>query len=260
MRFGGLFEEMMRDLLMPFLKVLRKRIQKRGFDIVRYNVRSLGKWRRMQLLLYYDIDLVFDVGANRGQYGRQLRNIGYEGRIVSFEPLMSAYNELVREAKNDRLWDTVNIALGNKDGKNEINVSSNSVSSSILDMRRALVQTSPDSVYVGKEKTIVRKIDSIIDEYYCPGARLFLKIDTQGYEKSVIEGAKKSLDKVMGMQLEMSLIQLYEGELLFPEMVKLVSNEGFALLSLEPGFGDNSTGQLLQVDGIFFRIGVPPMK
>ena len=235
-----------------FLKSIRTLIRGYGYDVIKYNHRSNPIARRVKLMSQYKIDLVFDVGANTGQYATNLRTLGYRGRIVSFEPLTSAYKSLVSLADEDPLWYTVNIALGDQDGKAEINIASNSQSSSILDMLPSHTNSAPDSAYVGKEEITIRKIDTIIDEYRRPANTLYLKIDAQGYEKTIIQGAINSLDKITGIQLEVSLIPLYKGEALLADMIDYMSTQGYTLMSLEPGHGDPSTGQLLQVDCIFF--------
>lgn len=202
---------------------------------------------------HYNIHLIFDVGANTGQFAIQMRELGFAGRIVSFEPLSSAYKELSRRASQNPLWDAVNIALGDYDGEAEINISKNSQSSSILNMLPAHFQNAPDSVYIGKERITVRKIDTIFHDYWRAGEHLYLKLDTQGYEEHIIDGAKESLQHVIGIQIEVSLIPLYEGEILLVDTIGLLSDRGYTLMSVEPGFGSPSTGQLLQVDCIFFR-------
>jgi hypothetical protein len=53
--------------------------------------------------------------------------------------------------------------------------------------------------------------------------------------------------------MEMSLVPLYEGELLFDEMYMLMSEKGYRLIAIEPGFLDQVTGQIFQVDGLFHR-------
>jgi len=80
-----------------------------------------------------------------------------------------------------------------------------------------------------------------------------LKIDTQGYERRVLDGAERSLESVVLLQLEMSLVPLYEGETLFHEMCPLLHQKGFRMVSIEPGMKDEKTGHLFQVDGIFQR-------
>lgn len=225
-----------------------------GLDIVRTNnYEKYPPARRMKLIADCGIDLVFDVGANTGQYARQLRKRGYKGRIVSFEPLKSAYQELVKRAAADPGWETVNIALGSEDSEDEINISSNSCSSSILDITPAHLGAMSSAQYIGKQPITVRKMDSIFNQYFHPGNKLFIKLDTQGYEKHVIAGAGNTMDKAVGLQVEMSLVPLFEGEMLLADMVKLMFNKGFVLWSLEDEFNNPGTGQLLQVNGIFLH-------
>jgi FkbM family methyltransferase len=209
--------------------------------------------RRLLLLSHFRINKIFDVGANLGQYVLNMRDAGYNGNFISFEPVSQQFNILNKAAKNDPRWQTVNMALGSRDEETIINIAGNSESSSLLEMMPEHTKSEPRSAYVGKEKIIVRKLDTIINDYYQEGDRILLKIDTQGFEKEVLAGAVKSLDKVIGIQLEMSLIPMYEGEMLYDEMIRFLKDKGFHLYSLENGFSDPKTGQLLQIDGIFFR-------
>ncbi len=207
----------------------------------------------MKLLSHYKIDLVLDVGANIGQYAEQLRQLGYRGRIVSFEPLSSAFASLRGRTEKERNWTAVNVALGDKKGTATINVAGNSESSSILPMLDAHVRSAPQSAYVGTEQVQVETLADVLRAHRRTGERVFIKIDAQGYEKQILDGAGDTLSHVDGLQLEMSLVPLYEGELLLPRMVDLLASRGFTLMSLEPGHSDPASGQLLQTDGVFFR-------
>jgi len=207
--------------------------------------------KRMLLLKKHRINLILDVGANMGQYAQNIRELGYKGRIVSFEPLSAAFTELKKNANRDSLWETVNIALGEAEKNELINIAQNSVSSSLLKMLPLHLEYSPQSKYVGQEEITVRTLDSILNRYMEPGEKVYLKIDTQGYEKKVIEGASKSLKSITGIQMEMSLVPLYEGETLLADMVNFIAKKGYKLMSLEPIA--NESDQLLQVDSIFFR-------
>ena len=180
----------------------------------------------MHLLASNRVDLVLDVGANAGQYGRGLRDAGYRGRIVSFEPMRGAYARLEHEAKSDPFWDTRNFALGDFDGSAEINISANSYSSSILEMLPRHVQSAPVSRYTGRESVAVHKLDTVIDALTVGSEALFLKVDTQGYEKRVLAGAAHTLNWIVGAQLELSLVPLYDGNALLGEMVKLMEDSG----------------------------------
>jgi FkbM family methyltransferase len=205
----------------------------------------------MKLIENNEINHILDVGANFGQYGLNTFASGYKGKISSFEPVSKAYSILNKNAKNYTRWNTYQFALGNIEGESEINISGNSVSSSILDMLPQHVKSAPDSSYIGKEKIQIKTLDAIFNDIIHKGDNIYLKVDTQGYEKMVIEGAEKSLSKIKLIQLELSLVHLYSLDILFEEMVSYMKSKNFTLVSLEDGFTDKTTGQLLQIDGIF---------
>lgn len=239
---------------MKIKKVIREIFNKLGYDVVSFGTISYPLARRKKIIETYGINTVFDVGANIGQYGMQLRAIGYKGRIISFEPLSSAYEKLIFNIKNDKQWEAANYAIGSINGSAEINIAGNSYSSSVLEMLPSHLKSAPESKYIGKEKIEIKTLDSVFKYFInSDNEKILLKIDTQGYEKNVIEGASNSLKFIDTIQLEMSLIPLYEGELLFNEMYSLLYDKGYSLISIEPGFSDKETGQLLQVDGIFHR-------
>ena len=201
------------------------------------------KERRIKLIQHFGIDVIFDIGANTGQFAMEMRELGYKGRIVSFEPLQTAFAELARYAHYDSSWTAHNIAIGAYDGKVTINMSANSQSSSVLDVLPVLTQAAPQSAYVGQQEVDVRRIDSVLDDLLRTGEKLYLKIDTQGYEKRVIEGAKQSLPKIVGVQMETSLVALYAGETLFTDMIGYMAISGYLLMALEPEFSDPVTGR-----------------
>lgn len=232
--------------------VIKNLLKQSGIEVTKYPGSILKK--RLNLFNAQGIDLVFDVGANMGQYASLMRRVGYTGRMYSFEPLGQAYAELVKLSDEDPTWEAVNIAVGDYDGEVEINISGGSAtSSSILDMMPQHVDTKPESIYVGKEHVPIYKLDSIFWDYYTEGSKLMLKIDTQGFEKNVLEGARNVMDYVHGVQLEMSLVELYKGEMLYREMIDFLAEWGFSLHFVEPGFTEKTSGRLLQMDGIFFR-------
>ena len=115
------------------------------------------------------------------------------------------------------------------------------------------VSSAPDSSYIGKEKIEQITLDSVFDEIYSENDHVYLKIDTQGYEKKILEGAAKSLASIDTLQLEMSFIPLYEGEALFCELYEYLYGRGYRLIALEEVLADQKSCQLQQVDGLFHR-------
>jgi FkbM family methyltransferase len=225
---------------------VRSLLRRRGFELSWYAF--------PKLLATAKPDIVLDVGANEGQYAESLREAGYRGRIVSFEPLKAVHETLSRKCARDPLWTAAPpIALGSEDTSTEINVAANTYSSSILPMTAAHLQAAPQSAYVARQTVSVRRLDGIFDEFVGNGERCLLKIDVQGYERAVLRGAESSLPRICALHIEASLVELYQGEPSLRELLDIVQAAGFTLYSLSPGFIDRVSGRALQVDCFFLR-------
>jgi len=208
-------------------------------------VNSLGK---------FNIDLILDIGANKGQFVSEIRDRGYRGRVVSFEPLSQAHRELLNASASDPLWEACQrCALGDQDGEVELNIAGNSDSSSILPMLESHRSAAPESAYQGKEIVPMKTLDSVAGQYMKDAHATFLKIDTQGFEWHVLDGARNTLPKIKGILVELSLVSLYEGQHLWREVIERLEAEGFTLWAFKPVFSDQVSGRTLQVDGIFYR-------
>lgn len=242
-------------------RLLRRVIRGLRYDVVSFRPEVNHTARMRQLLAPAMTDVVLDVGANAGQYAAYLRErLDYAGRIVSFEPLDSAFDLLVARASNDPAWTALNYALGSVNSTGTLNVAANSHSSSLLPMLAAHLRSAPDSAYRGVRSIPIRTLDSVIGEHCLANDRIFMKVDVQGFEREVLAGAEASLRRMHAVQLEMSLVPLYEGESLFAELCEYMRARAFVLIAIVPGFADGPTGQLLQVDGVFRRLhtwGIP---
>jgi len=234
-------------------KLIIRSLRSVGYDITKFHPLAHPQARLIKLLRDYGISLVFDIGANAGQYAVLLRELGYSGRIVSFEPLSTAFAQLQKEARGDTLWECENLALGDHEGKTTIHIAANSQSSSILEMLPLHRQSAPESRYVASEEISLSTMDAQMRKHRRPGERVFVKIDTQGYEQQVLSGAAGAMADITGVELEMSLAPLYRDEMLFPALSEKMAAADFLLMSLEPVFFSTTTDQLLQVNGIFFR-------
>jgi FkbM family methyltransferase len=225
-----------------------------GLQVYRYiPVRSHAA-QLEAMLAHHKVNLVFDVGANVGQFGGELRRLSYRGRIVSFEPILAAHKALLRNAHRDPHWHVAErAALGASEGQVEIGISDNSVSSSVLPMLDAHIAAAPSSAYTAVETVRLTTLDTLALEHFRPDSVALLKVDTQGFEAEVLKGAKETLARSVGLQLELSLTHLYAGQKLLPEMLGQITAEGFELWALVPTFADDRSGRLLQVDATFFR-------
>jgi len=227
-----------------------------GFELRRTAVNGTPlavELRRRAMMEGCGIDCVADVGANTGQYASMLRRSGYRGAIFSFEPLAAAYAELARRAADDPSWHFYHAAVGASEGRAEINVAGNSYSSSLLPMERRHAESDPASCYIAREDVRVTTLDRALLPLLPAEARVLLKIDTQGYEAQVLEGAQSLFERVRLVECELSLAPLYDGQPGFSDMLALLARRGFSPAHFEPGFSERETGHCLQVDGIFVK-------
>ena len=238
-----------------FERFTKKIFQNFGILIRKYNPATSEELRRIKLLEHYNIDLVFDIGANKGQYAMGIMDAGYKNKIVSFEPLSSVHSIIEAESKKYSSWTVApRCAVGAKKEEIEINISANSVSSTLLNMLDSHIEGAPESKIIGKEKVQVFPLDEIGADYATSSKNIFLKIDVQGFEQEVLKGAESMIAKAKGIEMEISLIPLYENQnWLLPQVLEFMTTKGFTMTSIVPAFTDNKTGKVLQCNGIFFR-------
>jgi FkbM family methyltransferase len=223
-----------------------------GFELTPRSILPGG--RREKIMRYHGIETVIDVGANIGGYGAELRENGYTGRIISFEPTARAYERLAARASGDSKWSVRKTAIGELNGEVTINVAANQAeSSSLLPMLKAHEKAAPDALYVSKEQVPLMTLDSALGGVLLPGEKVLLKIDTQGYERFVLKGAADVLPQIDLIECELSLTPLYGGQLLYQEMLDLLKGLGFEPVQFVPAFTDPHTGHNMQVDAIFSR-------
>jgi FkbM family methyltransferase len=231
---------------------VRQMVRRTGLDVVRYSPDRFPELQRLEWIRQAEINYVVDVGANAGQWSGRLRDSGYDGDLVSFEPLSKAFAELSRRTVTDRAWTARQEAIGEFDGEATIHVAANSWSSSLLEMEDRHLASAPESAYVTTERVAVQTLDTALADIPRP-RRMLLKIDAQGYEMQVLRGADMVLRDAAMLELELSLVPLYTGQALLPEIVAYLSDRTFDLVVSRPGFTDRATGEILQVDGIFLR-------
>lgn len=228
-------------------------LQPLGMDLIQFKPGHSPLAQYLHLIRYHQIDWVLDVGANAGQFGEMLRRHRFAGHILSFEPQPDAYQQLAAAAAADPRWEALPLALGRAAGEATIHVAGNSQSSSLLPMLAQHETSDPSSGYTHTETIQVARLDALFDEHVPPEARVLLKIDTQGFEQEVLAGAEGCLDRILGVELELSLVPLYEGAPLLPELVTYMQARGFTLMAVKSAFTDPNSGQMLQADGLFFR-------
>lgn len=234
---------------------LRTRLaRKLGYDLVRLRKANSPEALTYRLLRASKPTIVLDVGANEGQFASDVLSFNRRERIVSFEPLSKTREILTARAKRFPNWLVApRMALGAEAGTARINISEFTGGSSLLPVTQAHLDAAPLTAYVGQEETPVRRLDEAARPFLRDDDRIYLKIDTQGFEKPVLEGATGILDRVVALQAELSLVQCYEGEPLALEMIDFIRSLGFAVFGFVNGTYDRRSHVLLQVDVFFVR-------
>ena len=223
------------------MKIRKKIAQCFGYEVIKKSKNhKLYESHLINLLERYRINCIFDVGANRGQYGLLLRSLGYKGRIISFEPVKATFDILSSVSAKDRAWDVYHYALGNEDTVKMIKVIKNSDLSSFLKPSTTLDRmfvTSGGGNIEKEESVLIQRLDTVFAEITGKldmPLRFALKMDTQGYDLEVFRGAAKTLDQIAVLQSEISNIPLYQG---MPDLLTVLSayvRQGFELTGLFP--------------------------
>ena len=205
-----------------------------------------------------DVNVVLDVGANRGQFGRNLRILGYTGRIVSYEPVSANLDKLREAAEGDQDWLVEPMALGDVDSTTDIHVSAGAgVLSSLLDSNefgRKRFTNMRDEV-AARETIQVRRLDAVCGRAVAgiDHPRLFLKLDTQGYDLQALAGAGDRLRDVVAMQSEVSCIPIYEGMPHLTQQIATYEEAGFASAGMFPVSWDHETLAVIEFDVLMVR-------
>ena len=228
---------------------LRNFLRARGYDVVRGpNLHGF--------LASRSVDLVVDVGGNDGGYGWFLRKWGYHGKILSFEPTSRAFSRLETKIYSDPAWKAVKVAVGAEPGSGSIKVSDDDRFSSF----NAL--TDEGRAYDPHAAVAVEETVEIVtlDDYLRPieTKRPFLKIDTQGFERQVLDGAEDFLKRCVGVQLELPIQHLYEGVWSLQEALSYMETRGFMLAQVTPTNPRHDDYEsVAELDCVFRPIGAP---
>lgn len=208
------------------------------------------------------INCVLDVGANAGQYGRMIREGGYRGRIVSFEPLARYVEELERTAAADDDWLVRPFALGNEHGTTQINYVAGTISSLLpasdfgKDWSQGLREATAQTIQIRRLDALFEEVTAGLDE-----PRVYLKMDTQGYDLETFRGAGERIHDIVALQSEVSWVPLYEGMPRFPEQLAAYEEAGFAVSGIYPVSRHGQTLRLVESDLVMVRPeAVPPRR
>jgi FkbM family methyltransferase len=209
---------------------------------------------------YFGVDCVFDVGANRGQYATMIRDIGFRGPIISYEPTPSMAETLRALSASDAAWYIEELALDQEAGFANFHLMNDSEFSSL----HAPATDQPD---IFRPKNVVRQNvrvtrATLADELPKWRSKLgferpFLKMDTQGNDYAVAVGAGEAIQAFVGLQSELAIRKIYDGTPGFSETLGLYTSQGFELSALVP----NNAGHfplLVEIDCVMFNSTMAP--
>jgi FkbM family methyltransferase len=245
--------------------VVREPLRRAGIDVGRWPRRPdddvLG-WALAAVLSARQVNCVLDVGANRGQFGRQLRSLGYAGRIVSFEPSPAVFPDLSAVAARDGQWKARPVALGAKPGEAELHRHVDSHFDSLHG--NVSKDAQPDSIGSFPEytevDTVTVTLSTLAAEY--PDAvaglsepRVLLKSDTQGNDLDVIAGAGGLPAPVVAVLVELSVQAIYQGQPRMTRVIDVLAEEGFIPVAFQPVSRSLDDLRVVEFDGLFMRPG-----
>jgi FkbM family methyltransferase len=211
----------------------------------------LCQLRLKTILEKYRINLVLDVGANEGQFATGLRAMGYEGRIISFEPIPKVFEILKKAAADDPNWEVQQIALGKESKEQTINVADSSNFSSFLESRPWSQEYYGKALLTSREETVfIRRLDEVLGEAVenLETARIYLKLDTQGYDLEVFLGVGSIRNSIVAMQSEISVVPIYEGMPHLTDSISFFEEAGFAIAGMYPVSTEKHSLRLIEFD------------
>ena len=224
-----------------------------GYDIVRYPPRETYGEHIRELVKTREIDLVLDVGAHYGEYGLFLRELGYAGRIISFEPVTANFDVITRCCAYDPEWQAYNLALGSEDADRPINVMSNSFLNSFLAPDEASRLDGNTVEHI--DKVAVRRLDGLFDQMVdgVGAHNIFLKMDTQGWDLEVLRGAKACISRIGAIQSEIPLKTIYKGMPSFIDVITACNQLGLDITGMFPVSRDTNNLAVVEFDCVMAR-------
>lgn len=222
--------------------------------LVRRGVRSAGFQRRIapdfvDVMNERDINVVLDVGANDGDYGREIRDRGYKGLIVSFEPNPKAYARLEAAIEDDPNWVAYPYAFGEHDGEAELSVAENDAMSSFKGLTEFGQGTGAKPTATVQAK--IARLDTFLNDHPELIKNVYLKIDTQGFEMEVLRGAGNMLSRFTAVQAEIALVHTYTDELDWLAIVSWMREQQFEVAT---ALCNSAVGaQVREFDFVFVR-------
>lgn len=234
-------------------RLLQRTTRRFGYEVVRFERVLAG--HLTVLISQLSITSVLDVGAHHGEFALMLRDAGFDGRIVSLEPVAEAYRVAERAASSDPNWTVHQLALGRTNGNASINVARSTDFSSFLSLTPYGAELERNAEPVRQERVRVARLDDVADDLLGrKRGNLFVKCDTQGWDLEVLRGADKTLRDVALVQVEMAVKPIYADAPPLTDMFEFLSDRGFEMTGAFPVVVDPDR-RLVEFDCVMARVG-----
>jgi FkbM family methyltransferase len=208
--------------------------------------------------------VLVDVGA-RGGLRKNWRQVQTHLHHIAFEPEPEEHRRLTRSVTSTPYRSTVlGVALHREAGLLDLHVARSGGLSSIFKPDVTFLQSFPASERFetrGVAKVPADSLDNQLKVHQVDDID-FIKIDTQGSELFVLQGASQALESsVIGVEVEVSFTGLYADQPLFANVDALMREAGFYLFDLRPcywkrragaGIG-GPRGQIIWADALYLK-------
>lgn len=205
-----------------------------------------------EVLSDFRINCVLDVGANIGQFAKNLRRIGYRDYICSFEPTTEAFSSLTAILSKDPKWFGYNYALGSKNTTQTFHVATESTAMS------SFLSPQDKSWKLREEAVEVKRLDEVfwdvLKSTKLEAPRVFLKMDTQGYDLEVFQGAEQCISQIIGLQSEISVRPVYQEMPHYLDSLLAYEQQGFELYNLADVFRHPHDKNIIEMNCVMMRI------
>lgn len=240
---------------MKLKKFFKNVIHYFGVDIIKYPPEKNFNQRLVNILNEVQTDLILDIGANRGQFGKMIFTSGYSNKLLSFEPVSSVYKLLEDCAKQNNNWHVYErCCIGDEVGENYINISNLIGNSSVLNIKSTQYNVK-QSHYVSKEKVKQITLETLNDNTLLKKSKsIFVKMDIQGFEHFVLSCLDKVNYNIVGFYIELSLVKLYDNQEDYLYICNLLKKHGYDLVFVEPE--SIRSGRMIQFNGVFLKNGI----
>jgi len=241
------------------MKIHKKIANLFGFELIPFSRFPSIEGHIKAIIKHFDINLIIDIGANTGQYASMLRKrVGYRGDIHSFEPVPDVYRQLEKNSSHDTHWYTHQIALGDQDSEKKIHVTRSSDYSSFLTPNDNSRRLRENDTIISKSETVkIKRLDEYLlqtmSDFEPDNHRIYLKLDTQGYDLVAMRGCLGLLKNIKAIQTELSFLPIYIDMPDYIESLQYYRNIGFAPSGFHPVSREPESMQLIEADCILVK-------